>query len=160
MKAMVLVRLAGGIHQHFRARCLEWIMGVALIGWHVALTLRPDTFETSQSFDLLASWGDEASWALACIVAACLRYGALAINGTFRERFRYAPHLRALAGLFAASLWGNICLSTIIACAFDGGSPTGIVAYGMFLWLELDNLFFAMADVTGERKAHHVRPDA
>jgi hypothetical protein len=148
---MIVVRIAGGIREHFPARVSEWIMTGAILGWYLVLSADPTTFDTSRSFEVLARYGDEASWALLCFVVGLVRLLALVVNGTFHQ-FRYAPHLRGVASFVACVFWGQIALGVIVAW-WLGGSGTGVVAYLTFMVIEAWNLFRAWADVGAARKA-------
>ncbi len=97
---MIILRIAGGIRQHFGMRVTEWIMTGALFGWSAVLAGDGNTFATSPSFSVIAHYGSEITWANICMTAGFIRLAALVVNGTFRQ-FRYSPHLRAGASFVA-----------------------------------------------------------
>lgn len=148
---MVILRIAGGITEHFPQRVSEWVMTAAILGWSAVLAIDQSTFETSRSFTEIARYGDEEHWALICLIVGLLRLAALVVNGTFRQ-FRYSPHLRGFASIAACIFWGQIALGVLVAWS-TGGSGTGVVAYLTFMALEAWNLFRAWADVGAARKA-------
>lgn len=149
---MIVLRIAGGIREHFGVRFPEWIMTVPLAGWAAVLLFDPATFGSGRSFAVIARYGDEATWGNLCLFAAFLRLAALVVNGTFRA-FRFAPHLRAAASVVAALFWGHITLGVLVAALTYGSAATGVIAYGTFVLVELWNLFRARADVGAQRKA-------
>jgi hypothetical protein len=159
MDAMIVLRLANGIREHFPARVSEWIMTAAILGWAAVLSGDPGTFETSRSFQEIARYGDERFWSTVCLAVGLLRLAALVVNGTFRQ-FPYSPHLRGGASFVACVFWGQIALGVLIAWV-SGGSGTGAVAYCTFMTIEVWNLFRAWADVgasrqtKGGRNGHH-----
>ncbi len=148
---MIVLRIVGGIREHFGIRVTEWIMTGALFGWSAILSTDPDTFSTSRSFNEIAKYGNEQFWANICLAAAMLRLLALVVNGTFRS-FQYSPHFRAGASIAACIFWGQITLGVLVAWMTANGSGTGIVAYGIFMIIESWNLLRAWADVGATRK--------
>lgn len=149
---MIILRVAGGIRQHFGIRVTEWIMAAPLAGWALGLSLDPHTFASSPSFAEIARWGDEWFWSQLCLLAAFARLTALVVNGTFRA-FRFAPHLRAVASAMACVFWGQIALGVFVAWFYGTGAWTGIFAYGSFVLIELWNVFRARADVGAQKGA-------
>jgi hypothetical protein len=154
-KGSMFVRLAGGIRDHFPIRVSEWIMAAAMLEWGWVLWFDPDTFSKSSNLSELARIGDESSWSLVCVLAGLTRLAALVINGTFHDKFKYSPHLRAFAAMIACFLWGQITLGIFVAVYSAGGVLTGLVAYSTFLFLDMWNLVRASADV-GTAKANRV----
>lgn len=149
---MIVLRLAGGIRQHFGMRLSEWVMALPLFGWSMALSSGGDAFAKSDVFAELARYGDALFWSNICIAAGFVRLIALVINGTFRQ-FQYAPHLRAGASLVAAIFWGQIALAVTLTWLGGAGVGTGMWAYGTFVVFELCNTFRAWADIGAQRKA-------
>jgi hypothetical protein len=149
---MIILRLAGGIRQHFGMRVTEWIMTGALFGWSAVLAGSDHTFAVSPAFSELARYGDEHFWSNVCLVAGFVRLIALTVNGTFKG-FRYSPHLRALASVVACVFWGQIELAVTVAWIGGAGAGTGTIAYGTFMAIEAWNLFRAWADVGAAKKA-------
>lgn len=150
---MIVLRIAGGISQHFGIRVPEWLMALPLLGWGALLTVDPSTFATSNSFNVLAEYGTEAFWANVCFVVAFMRLLALAVNGTFQQ-FSYSPMIRSAASVAAAIFWGQITLGVSTAWLFYGGAATGIAAYGTFTVFELWNVFRARADMVAQKRFH------
>ena len=149
---MIILRVVGGIRQHFGIRVTEWIMTAALFGWSLVLAVDGGTFGTSAAFAQIARYGDEMFWANICFLAGIVRLGALIVNGTFRA-FRYSPHLRAGASVVACIFWGQIALGVLVASLTAGAGRTGVVAYSTFMAIEMWNFFRAWADVGAARKA-------
>lgn len=148
---MIIVRLVSGIVDHFPVRVSEWVMTYAICGLGWVFWLDPWTFEKSTSFAEMARWADERTWAVVCILTAFLRLGALIVNGTFKHRFRYSPHLRGAASLIACVFWGQITLGVFVSAQTAGGSWTGFVIYSAAMATDLWNLFRAWADVGSAR---------
>lgn len=142
---MIILRLVGGIRQHFGMRVTEWIMAGALFGYSAVLSLDHHAFDSSRSFAVLAHYGNEAVWANICLFAALPRLCALIVNGTFRE-FGYSPHFRAGASCVSCVFWGQITLGVFLA-SFSGGSGTDVVVYMTFMAIEVWNFFRAWSDV-------------
>jgi uncharacterized membrane protein len=148
---MIILRIAGGIRQHFGMRVTEWIMTAALFGWSTVLAGHPETFDRTQSFEVIAQYGSELTWANICMTVGFIRLFALVVNGTFRE-FKRSPHLRAGASVVSCVFWGQISLGVFLA-SFSGGSATDLIGYLTFMMIEMWNLFRAWADVGAMRKA-------
>ena len=146
-----------GIADHFPIRRSEWIMLLPAFGMWAAFSVTPDVFDKSSSFARMAAWADESIWAIILLAVGVLRLAALTVNGTFHQ-FRFSPHLRALASLVGLVFWSQWTLAIIDAFLREGGSPTGIVAYGTFCALELANLSTSATDIGGEIKRIVSRP--
>ena len=43
---MIVLRMAGGIREHFPARVSEWIMTGAILGWSIVLSAAPSSHES------------------------------------------------------------------------------------------------------------------
>jgi hypothetical protein len=143
----IVLRIGHGIAEHFPVRVSEWIMIVPLMGWAWTLLLDPLTFDKSTSFAEMARWADEVTWSWICFAAAFLRLLALVVNGTFKERFPYSPHLRGFASFVTCVFWGQITLGILVSVANNGGVMTGFWAYSGFMMLEMWNLLRAWVDV-------------
>jgi hypothetical protein len=129
---------------------MEWVGGAVLIGWSLGLAYQPATFDVSPSFNMLASFATESMWPGLCLIAGAVRLFALFINGTFRERFAYSPHLRACASFFAMLLWAQVTLGVTIAF-LSGGAVTGIIAYGGYTLMEFINFFRSTSEAASPR---------
>lgn len=150
---MIVLRIAGGIREHFGIRAPEWIMTLALFAWSGMLLISPRLFETSPEFSILASYGNEFLWGNVCLTAALIRLCALTVNGTFKQ-FRYSPHFRAGASFVSCVFWGQITLGVLAAQLVSGVGGTGIVTYSIFITFEMWNLFRAWADVGAVLRRH------
>lgn len=148
---MIILRLVGGIREHFGMRVTEWIMTASLFAWSAVLATSGERFAASPAFAQLARYGDGVFWSNICLVAAFVRLVALVINGTFRQ-FQYSPHGRAVASMLACIFWGQIVLAVTLAYLAGNSLGTGTIAYGTFMAIEMWNFFRAWADV-GARKA-------
>ncbi|MCF6126083.1 hypothetical protein EN904_10600 [Mesorhizobium sp. M7A.F.Ca.CA.001.07.2.1] len=148
---MIVLRIAGGIREHFGMRVTEWIMTGALFGWSGCLAMDPLTFDRSPSMAIIATYGNEAFWANVCLMTALLRLGALIVNGTFKG-FRYSPHFRAGASIASCVFWGQIALGVLVAVLTADGSGTGVIVYLTFMTIEMWNLFRAWADVGASQR--------
>lgn len=148
----LFVRMLGGVVDHFPVRVQEWIMALGMLGWGWAMWLDPMTFDKNPSLSEMARLADESTWSLVMVGAGFLRLFSLLVNGTFRETFRFSPHLRGYTALLACFIWGQITLGILVSYFRDGGVLTGFVAYGVFMLLDLWNLLRAWADV-GRLKA-------
>ncbi|WP_043827925.1 hypothetical protein [Cereibacter sphaeroides] len=121
-------------------------MAVPLLGIGWLLYLDDALFLTSPSFKAVSRYGDEVAWCIVIMICAICRLAALLINGTFRE-FPYSPAIRLAASLIAMAFWFLFTLGILVAYLSDGGSPTGIVAYGTFMALELRNIYLSRRDM-------------
>lgn len=147
MPHRIVLRIGGGIADHFPIRFSEWFLTYPLLGWAWTLLKDPQTFEKSTSFTEMARWADATTWSSVCFIAAFLRLFALIINGTFKQHFPYSPHLRGLASLVICIFWGQITMGIVVSVAANGGAWTGFWAYSGYMILECWNLFRAWADV-------------
>jgi hypothetical protein len=146
-RGSLFLRVVSGVAEHFPIRVGEWIMGGAMVGFGWVLWLVPDSFDRSTSLYEMGRIADESTWASLAVTVGFLRLCALFINGTFRETFRYSPHLRGMAAVLACFIWGQITLSILVSYYLSGGILTGFVAYGTLMLLDMWNLFRAWADV-------------
>lgn len=152
MPHRIVLRIGQGVADHFPIRFSEWFLTWPLLGWAWTLQADPATFDKSTSFQEMATWADERTWALVCFGAAFVRLFALIVNGTFKQHFPYSPHLRGLASFLICFFWGQITLGIAISVTGNGGVWTGFFAYSGFMLLEMWNLVRAWADV-GVHKA-------
>jgi hypothetical protein len=156
MPGRIVIKIGRGIADHFPVRVPEWIMTYALFGLGWVFWLHPDTFDKSASFTEMARWADERTWALVCMFAALVRLGALVVNGTFKDRFPYSPHLRGLASLGACTFWGQVTLGVVVSAYNSDGVWTGFVIYSAAMLTDMWNLFRSWADI-GSAKAARMR---
>ena len=147
---IVLRRLARGVWSHAGSRFTEWLGAVPLLGWGYALYAQPQALYSTPSFITLAAWASAVVWSNAVMLCGIGRLGALAVNGTFRS-FPYSPIIRFFASAFAAMFWMLITVGVFDAWRNFGGSPTGVVAYGTLILLELRNAYVSRVDMAATR---------
>lgn len=152
MPARFVLKVGRGVVDHFPIRVPEWIMTVAVLGFGSILYSIEDTFSRTPSFATLALWFDQHTWAVICFNIGLWRLFALVVNGTFKTYFPYSAHLRGITALVACALWGQIVLGILIAYKTAGGSPTGILAYGIFMLFDVWNMMRSWFDI-GVQKA-------
>lgn len=151
---MVVARIITGIASHFPIRVSEWVLSYMLAGIGLGLCLIPNALDASASYQALiyfaqfSPWTPEYTWGLACLSVATVRIIALTINGTFKEHFRYSPHLRGLASLAACFIWGQMVLGYLIAFTSLGGGWTAVPVYMGIMSLDAWNMFRAWTDIT------------
>lgn len=136
------LRLWRGVFHHFIHRLGEWLGTAFLLQFGWLLYFPPPVFSPTNGFAVLAQWGSEERWGLACLGVGTAHLLALAVNGTFR-RFRWSPHIRAACSLVAFFLWGQIVLGIWLS----GTAPTGVGTYRIICCLEILNFLLAMRDV-------------
>lgn len=144
---IVLRRITGGIASHFRIRVTEWAMLWPSLGMGFALSIQSRMFETSNSFNRLAYWFSEPTWATLVLLCGMARLIALTINGSFRS-FTYSPHLRMAASLCGIFFWSQFSLGFLISAVYDNGAWSAVIAYSTFVILELVNFFRSSHDVS------------
>lgn len=155
---IVLRRLASGVWDHAGARFTEWLGLVPLMGVGIALYAQPEALTTTASFATLASWMGPGAWSNTLLLCGLLRLVALAVNGTFRA-FPYSPLIRFTASGVAAMFWMLFTVGVYDAWRNVGGSPTGIVAYGTLILLELRNAYASRVDMAATRGGGHAGTD-
>jgi len=143
---IVLRRVYDGVAGHFVVRASEWIMLWPAFGLWAVLQLNPDMFDTSPSFTVIASWGEETTWAWFLAASGVARLVALTINGTFRG-FIFSPHIRAGASLIGAGVWSQVSLGFLIAWLTAGGPPSEVIAWSTMVLLEIINTHRSWSDV-------------
>ena len=155
---IVLRRLAHGVWDHAGGRFTEWLGVIPLLGIGAALHLQADTLWTTPSFAKLALWATAAIWTIIILTVANLRLFALLINGTFRQ-FQHSPTIRFAASCVASLFWMLFTMGILSAWWDAGGSPTGIVAYGTLLCLELRNAYVSRVDMAATREVRNAGTD-
>lgn len=143
---IVVRRIWEGTRDHFQVRATEWIMVVPLLGIGWLMYLDDDLFQSSQSFSVIGRYGDETTWCIVIMLCAINRLLALLINGTF-DGFQYSPAIRLFASLVAMTFWFMFAMGIFVAYMYNGGAPTGIVAYGTFVVIELRNIYLSRRDM-------------
>lgn len=147
---IVLRRLAHGMWDHAGVRFTEWLGAAPLLGVGYTLYAWPEALFATASFAVLAAWASAAVWSNMLMGCGLMRLVALFVNGTFRG-FRHSPTIRFAASCFAAMFWLWFTLGIVSAWRDAGGSPTGIVAYGTLLLLELRNAYVSRVDMASAR---------
>ena len=156
---IVLRRLAHGVWDHAGVRFTEWLGAAPLLGVGYVLYAQPDALHTTISFAVLAAWAGAAAWSNMLMGCGLMRLVALFVNGTFRG-FRHSPTIRFVASCFAAMFWMLFTVGIYTAWRDAGGSPTGIVAYGTLITLELRNAYVSRVDMASARgRASYARAD-
>lgn len=144
----IYLRAAHDIREHFPQRVTEWIMTIiAMGGFSYALATEPNTFEVGRAFRILAQYGDEKFWSSICASVFIVRLVALVINGTFKDRFPYAPHMRAYASFLACIFWGFIVVGVLMAHINEGATLQAVVIYFVMFSLDMWNFLRAWVDV-------------
>lgn len=148
---MIILRtLAHGVISHASTRFTEWLGAVPLLGIGAVLYFQPGVFHTTPSFASLAHWFSEAVWTNIVLSVAVGRLFALLINGSFKS-FQHSPTMRFAASCIAALFWMLFTMGIVTAWRNAGGSPTGIVAYGTLMLLEIRNAYVSRVDMAVTR---------
>lgn len=148
---MIIVRVASGIKDHWHIRATEWLMIYPAIGFGTVLLHQPELFETSRSFEQVARWASQGTWAVGVLLCAAIRLFALTVNGTFKT-FPYSPHLRLTATMFGIIFWSQYSLGLLAAALFNGGAWSGPVFISTICLAELLNLYRSWSDIARGRK--------
>ena len=143
---MIVLRVYRGVADHFPIRVTEWVMALPALGMFVLLQLDPIMFTRSPSYEYLARWANESTWAL--IIAGCgiTRLAALTINGTFHG-FVWSPHIRAAASLVGVTVWSQISLGFLIAAIYGQGAGSGVIGWSSLAIIEIVNVYRSWSDV-------------
>lgn len=150
---MIVLRVVEGAWHHANVRFSEWVGAVALTVMGYLLLTEPGIFEISPSFNFLKQWGDQAAWANVLLAAGLIRTIALVLNGTVKVFRPYSPMLRFAASWVAFMTWSAVALGMFYAWQDAGGSPTGWVAYGIYIAAhELRNISMTRADMIAVRR--------
>lgn len=150
---IVLRRLAHGVWHHADVRFTEWLGAAPLIGVGFVLYADPGALVATRSFATLAQWASPGTWSNVLLTCGLMRLVALFINGTFRG-FQHSPTIRFFAACVAALFWTLFTVGVYSAWRDAGGSPTGIVAYGTLIALELRNAYVSRVDMARGRAAY------
>ncbi|KTR07477.1 hypothetical protein NS365_04085 [Aureimonas ureilytica] len=140
---VIVVQLA----RHFSVRRFEWFMALALlwIGW--ALYQPADTFARSPSYDIMARWASEETWAYLLMGTGFVRIVVLVINGVVLRR---CAEIRAALGVWSFSI------AMMMAIGFHSAPVEGsVIAYLLTLMalFELSNVWTAFLDAHDRRMA-------
>lgn len=143
---MIVRRVYHGIASHFPTRRLEWVMLIPLFGMWLAFQVSPDMFTISRSYDGIARYAREETWAAVVFVCGLTRLFALVVNGTFKS-FRLSPHFRAVSAVVSLFFWGQVMLGFASSFMGDGGSPLPLVYLTTFCAIELLNFTTSAKDI-------------
>lgn len=143
---ILLRRVAGGVRSHFSSRLHEWLMTYPAAATGLALWSSPDLFDVSHSYDVLASWATEGTWAALLLVATALRLAALTVNGTFAG-FRLAPHFRLAAAFVGAAVWSQFCLGLLVSALAGVATWIGPALYSTLVLAECANWHNSWRDI-------------
>lgn len=148
----IILRIGGGIADHFKLRVAEWFATLLLLQFGLIIIATPNVFSITPGFRVMAEWADQSVWGFGCLAVGGAHFAALTINGTFRG-FRYSPHIRALACALACYLWLQITLGIYLS----GSGSTGVGTYRLVLGLEFWNFVRACLDArrTAARSLSH-----
>lgn len=156
---MIILRtLAHGVWSHAGVRFTEWLGAGPLLGVGYVLYAQPEALYLTPSFVLLAAWASAAAWSNMLMLCGLMRLIALFVNGTFKG-FRHSPTIRFAASCAAAMFWTWFTIGIFTAWRDAGGSPTGIVAYGTLIALELRNAYVSRVDMASARGEAHAWMD-
>lgn len=153
---IILQRLAHGVWDHAGVRFTEWLGGGLLLGLGYVMLKHPDTIYATASFKKLAEWGDASTWALVLLICGAVRVLSLFVNGTFPQ-FTHSPTLRFIASCLAALFLMQWTLGVYSAYKYNDGALTGVVAYGIYMIMELRNAYVSRVDMAATREANNAR---
>lgn len=131
---------------HFRARRFEWFMALALFCIGYALHQPGDTFARSPSYDLLASWASEETWAIILMGTGALRVMVLFVNGVMLAN---AAEIRAVLGVWSFSI------AMMLAVGFHSAPVEGSILASLTTLMavfELSNIWTATVDAHDRRQ--------
>jgi len=143
---LIVFRIYRGVADHFPIRVSEWVMVWPAMGMWAALQAMPDMFSVSPSYEYLARWASEQSWAWIIMACGMVRLAALTINGTFKG-FAFSPHIRAVASIVGVAIWSQISLGFLMAFLTGGGALSGVIGWSTMVLLEIMNTYRSWSDV-------------
>lgn len=150
---IILRQLAQGAWHHADERFTEWLGAVPLMGLGFVWWAEPAALDATRSFAVLAAWASAVIWSNVLLACGLNRLVALFVNGRFRS-FPHSPLLRFISSCVAALFWTLFTVGVFKAWRDVGGSPTGIVAYGTLIALELRNAYVSRVDMARGRAAY------
>lgn len=139
--------------QHFRVRRFEWFMALAMFSIGHALHQPGDTFARSPSYDLLAHWAGEETWAWILMVSGVVRVAVLIVNGVMLAN---AAEIRAILGVWSFSI------AMMMALGFHSAPVDGSVLAALLTLMagfELSNIWTASLDAHDRRQARNAPHD-
>lgn len=137
---------------HFRVRSLEWGMGALLLSTGLVLAQPAPTF-VSPIFHQMERIAPEWAWALAALLVAIVRLGALWRNGAWEP----TPWIRGLTALASALFFLQITLGVLSAST---SLPLILAWVPGFVAADLYSVFRAAQDVALSREARRLKPEA
>lgn len=144
---MIIVRnIFDGIQSHFKVRVTEWIMVFPTAMMAFGLSLQPDMFSKSPSYNAVSQWANESTWMWIILVCFFARTLALVVNGTFRS-FRHSPHLRVMASFICFNFWAWLSYGFLYAFLFHDGAFFSIPASITLCMVEGLNIFRGTNDI-------------
>lgn len=145
--AMIIVRdIFSGIQHHFKARVTEWIMAFPTGAMALGLSLDPNMFSHTPSYNAVTQWASGWTWMWVILFCFFARMGALVVNGTFRG-FRHSPHLRVIASFTCFNFWAWLSYGFLTAFIFHGGSFPVVPATISLCMIEGLNIFRGTSDI-------------
>lgn len=144
---MILMRLARGVKEHFSVRAMEWLMAYVLLGTYAVFQIQPEVFVGRPSFEYLGYYASAATWTYICAICGIVRLAALVVNGTFRNKFPYTPHLRVVASLMSLAFWSQFSLGFVHAYRYGEGIAFAVLCSSAFVLAELINVYRSFSDV-------------
>lgn len=135
---MIFHHATQSLRETFPVRASEWALSWMLFNWGIILTLNPNLFDISPSYNTFASMMSETAWGLVCLAIGGMRIAFLFINGLWRR----SPHLRMAGAFISCFFWFQISAGFIYA----GTWSTGLAIYPVLLMLDIHNLLRAATD--------------
>lgn len=132
----MLVRVAGGITNHFPARASEWVMSVMMIHWGVNLLRPDDLFSITPALSHMRLMASENVWGWGAVSIGATRLVALVINGSFPDTWygRWSPHVRALMSWLSAFVWFQVSIGLYMTNVNSLGLAIYPWLFVMCLW--------------------------
>jgi hypothetical protein len=151
--AVIVLRLAHGVQQHFSARRSEWALAFGMTGWGYVVSKPASLFTTSPAYSAMANMAAEPTWGYSAFGLGLLRVLALIINGTFPGTIyaNHSPFVRGVAAYLSCFLWAAITLGLFATPSDAPGAFIYLVLFG----LDFANGYTAMHDyglLRGARK--------
>lgn len=143
---MIVLKLISGVTDHLRLRQGEWLGLWPLTWWYFALIHDDGRFESAKTFAPLTDLMSARAWSWVLLLALTARLTALIVNGTFRERFIYSPHLRAWASFIACGFWFLVAYGSARSAVEFGGQYTAWAMYSWAVIAEAANFVIAQND--------------
>lgn len=137
---------------HFQVRRFEWFMALVFIGVGQALGHPSDTFGLARSYDVLAAWASEPTWASLLIGTGIARVVVLFVNGVMLRR---AAEIRTAFGIWSFSVCAMMGMGF-----YEAPVEASIAApiFALMALFELSNIWTASLDAYDRRmERRHAR---